>query len=119
MAKRGRKGKAIVACNPDGSLNGWFEALTQAEDIYHLTRSRILKSIRTGEPYKGFRWVWKTDYDDAMKHVNTERFAFKPRKDRNLMGWSRPGYHWKREINEKKEMMCLKARQNRAIAYGC
>lgn len=94
MAKRGRKPKAVVAVNPDGTMNGWFDGIMNAMLIYRLDRTSILRSIRTGKPYKGFRWVYKEDYDAAAMRFDTQRYSFSPRLDRDLHGWCKPGYHW-------------------------
>lgn len=97
--RRGRKPKPIAALNPDGTLNGWFEGIMDAMKIYHLDRTSILNSIRTGKPYKGFRWVYKQDYDEAAMWGDVSKFAFTPRRDRDLRGWSVPGYHWQHSRN--------------------
>ena len=97
--KRGRKPKPIAAIFPDGTLNGWFEGIMDAMKLYHLDRTSILRSIRTGKPYKGCRWVYKSDYDEAYFNGNPNRFAFTPRKDRDLRGWCKPGYHWQHSRN--------------------
>lgn len=99
MSRRGRKPKAVVACNPDGTMNGWFDGIMSAMLIYRLDRTSILRSIRTGKPYKGLRWVYKQDYDEAAKRLDTQRFAFTPQRDRDLRGWCRPGYHWQHSRN--------------------
>ena len=76
--KRGRKPKPIVAVNPDGTMNGWFSGIMDAMTVYRLDRTSILRSIRTGKPYRGLRWVYKDDYDLAATVMDTRRFAFTP-----------------------------------------
>ena len=97
--KRGRKPKPIVAVNPDGTMNGWFDGIMDAMTIYRLDRTSILRSIRTGKPYKGLRWVYKDDYDQVAMWQDTSKFAFTPRYDRDLRGRCKPGYHWQHVRN--------------------
>lgn len=88
MKTRGRKPKPVVAVNPDGSMNGWFDGIMDAMRLYHLDRTCILQSIRTGRLYKGLRWVYKEDYDLAATVMDTKRFAYerRPAAGRNLSG---------------------------------
>jgi len=73
-----------------------------AMKYYKLDRTSILRSIRTGKPYKGFRWVYKADYDKAYLYQFTEKYAFTPPRDRDLRGWCKPGYHWQHSRNVAK-----------------
>lgn len=94
MAKRGRLPKPVAALNPDGTINGWFEGIMDAMTIYRLDRTSILRSIRTGKPYKGFRWVYKEEYDREYMWGDISKYSFTPRYDRDLNGRCKPGYHW-------------------------
>ena len=99
MAKKGRKPKPVAAVFPDGTLNGWFNGIMDAMKLYGFDRTSILNSIRTGRPYKGCRWVYKQDYDAALLTGTTQKFAFTPRIDRDMLGHSVKGYHWQHSRN--------------------
>lgn len=57
-----------MALNEDGSMAGWFESMALAKRLYGIPRDAILKYIKTGKPYKGFKWVYKEVYDEHYRN---------------------------------------------------
>ncbi len=80
--------RAVVALHTDGSMAGWFPSMVIAYRKYRIPRDAIWRSIKTGKPYKGFKWVDKEVFDKHYRACTLDKLAYKKNTDRDEKG------HW-------------------------
>lgn len=103
--------RPIVAVREDGSMAGWFESYACALKKYNLHKGGIWKSIKTGKPYKGFRWVYKEVYDKHYKDCTLHELSFKRDYSRDSNGYWVKGHKGVKFTEETKQRIAKHARK--------
>ena len=97
--------RAVVALNEDGSLAGWFESMAIAHRKYGILRTGILRSIKTGNPYKGYKWVYKEVFDKHYRECTLDKLAYQKDKQRDNRGYWVKGHSPVRHTEETKSIL--------------
>lgn len=103
--------RAVVALNEDGSMAGWFESMALAKLKYGIPRDAIWKSINTGKPYKGFKWVYKEVFDEYYRNCTLDTLAYKRNNQRDSKGHWVKGHSGVKHSEETKRILAQKARE--------
>lgn len=121
--------RPIVSVNIDGSIHGFFESRTQAEElnkICHKDMGRALKNHYY--TCRGFKWYYEDEYREGWFNYGEEYFAWQPSSTHKRRGsgfkqghtlgngynyWSEESKQRKRESSRK---VCLKRKETGSYA---
>ena len=102
--------RAVVALHTDGSMAGWFSSMAIAYRKYKIPRDAIWKSIKTGKPYKGFKWVDKNVYDKHYRDCTLSKLAYKKNTERDDKGYFVKGHKGIKHSEKTKKILADYAR---------
>lgn len=66
----------VVAVNGKGEAVGYYESVSEAAQTNGIYRRLVTESLRTGKPYKGFRWMRESEYRDLWFKGRTSELSF-------------------------------------------
>lgn len=105
--------RPIVALHEDGNMAGWFESMALAQRLYGIPRDAIWRSIKTGKPYKGFRWVYKEVYEYHYRQCTLHQLAYAKDNQRDIKGhWVKGHLGIKHTENTKKNIAEIARKQS-------
>lgn len=78
-----KRNRMVVAVNPDGSVAGYFESITQAVNKYGADRVGIYRSCVKGTTCHGMKFFYEKDFRQIYMRCEYEklRFTLDPNRD--------------------------------------
>ena len=70
------KQRSIVAVNTDGSMAGCFDSIKVAHEKYGLTRHLLTKACKTGNLYRGIKWMFEDEYRHLWEQGKTDMLKY-------------------------------------------
>lgn len=89
----------IVAVSEKGDAVGYYESVSEAARTNRIFRRLITESLRTGKPYKGFKWMRESEYRDLWFEGRTDELSFSCKEMRSEEAVRR----WKNLTKEQRE----------------
>ena len=89
----------IVAVSEKGDAVGYYESVSEAARVNRIYRRLITESLRTGKPYKGFKWMRESKYRDLWFEGRTSELSFSCKEMRSEVAVRR----WKNLTKEQRE----------------
>ena len=68
--------RSIVAVNTDGSMAGCFDSIKVAHEKYGLTRYMLTKACKTGNLYRGIKWMYEDEYRKLWEQGKTDTLKY-------------------------------------------
>lgn len=100
----GKPKKPIVAVNEKGEAASYYESVSQAAMVNGVFRRGITESLKTGAPYKGFKWMLESAYRELWFKGKTASLAFSCSRMRSDIALRR----WRNMSDEKKKERSVK-----------
>lgn len=89
----------VVAVNEKGEAVGYYESVSEAAQINGIYRRLVTESLRTGKPYKGFKWIREEEYRKLWFEGRTLELSFSCEKMRSEVAFKR----WRNLTQQQRE----------------
>ena len=85
MAVNRRKNapRPVVSIAPNGEINGYFESILQAANIYGTNMQAIWKALNYGTYCRKMHWMYEEDYKRYWMEGRTSELAYNRKKERS------------------------------------